>query len=280
MLLRYDIRKMQELLQSFYQLTKIRIVVFNDAFQKIAEAPGYDSAFCHLIRVNPQAEKNCQASDQYACEQCRENGSPYIYTCHAGLTEAVAPIRYGNLVIGYLMFGQILQQSDPTEYWQEVKYLCREYCIDEEALYAAYKRKKSVDLEQVLAAKKILEACATYLYLERTISLKEDSLPMQIDEYITNNLDADLSVEALCARFGISRSRLYKIMREYCGSGIEQTTRRLRIKEAKILLEKTLMSISELSYAVGYQDYNYFIKVFKKETGFTPLQYRKSVDSP
>ena len=275
MLLRYDIRKMDELLQSFYQLTKIRIVVFNDAFQKVAEAPGYDSDFCRLVRSDPRGEKGCRASDQYACEQCRASDSLYTYTCHAGLTETVAPIHYGKMVIGYLMFGQVLQQADAQSYWPEVLGLCGGYQVDEGKLHTAYQKKRPVKLEQVYAAAKILEACAGYLWLERSISLKEDSLPSRIDEYITTHLDADLSVAALCRQFDISRSKLYQVAQEYYGCGVEQVTRALRVERAKELLETTDHPVSEVSFQVGYRDYNYFIKVFKKEMGLTPSKYRK-----
>lgn len=273
MILSYDTAKMQELLKNFYLLTKIRIVVFNDTFQKIAEYPTRDSSFCSLIRSDPSAMQRCATSDRYACEQSRRAGNIYSYICHAGLTETVAPLRYGNMVIGYLMFGQVLQCDDKADYWQVVRSRCQGYVVDTIELERCYSRKKPVEMEQVVAAAQILEACAGYLWLQRTISLQEDTLPNQIDEYITGNLSADLSVNALCQRFGISRSKLYKIAGEYYGKGIEQLTRELRVSKATELLRETDLPVSAVASQVGYPDYNYFIKVFKRETGITPKQY-------
>ncbi len=275
MLFNYNVQKMEELLQSFYKLTRMRIVVFSDDFRKVAEAPGFDCAFCQLIRADKLAEQKCHASDRYACKRCRESSSIYTYTCHAGLTETVAPIRHGNLVIGYLMFGQILQHMDMNNNWAKVRQICAGYDVNMDDLHAAFISKQPVDIEKVYAAAKILEACAGYLWLERTISLQSDSLPVRIDEYISKNLSADLCVSALCSRFGISRTKLYKISHEYYGCGVEQITRSMRISKAKGLLETTDEPVSEIAYHVGYPDYNYFIKVFKKETGITPRQYRK-----
>lgn len=275
MILSYDINKLKDLLRSFYRLTKIRIVVYNDVFEKIAEVPDYDCSFCRLIRSDKNAEKICLASDKYACEMCQKNDALYSYTCHAGLTETVTPIRHGNIIIGYLMFGQVLQTPDPNTYWNQIVKKCSSYNVDMEQLYQAYLRKQPMEPGQVHASAQILEACAGYLWLQRYISLKEDSLPNKIDEYITNNLDADLSVAALCNRFNISRSKLYKIFHEYFGSGVEQMTRSLRIDKAKELLKECNDPVSEIAYQVGYIDYNYFIKVFKKETEFTPIQFRK-----
>lgn len=84
---------------------------------------------------------------------------------------------------------------------------------------------------------------------------------------------ADLSVGALCAHFNISRSGLYQIAKTYFGKGIEQLTRELRIAKAKSILLTADYPVSEVAAMVGYNDYNYFIKVFKKETGVTPKRY-------
>jgi AraC-like DNA-binding protein len=275
MVLRFDKGKLEELLHSFYFLTGIRIVVFGFDFSKIAEAPGGDCGFCQIIRSDANAERQCHTSDLHACEQCRSRNKLYSYTCHAGLTETVVPICYGNLVIGYLMIGQVLNDMNPEGYWPQIEALCKDYDIDKTKLYSEYVKLTTVTANQIFAATKILEACAGFLYLERSISLMEDNLANQVNEYIIKNLNTDLSVTALCDRFHISRSRLYKIISEYYGCGVEQLTRTLRIARAKELLKDTTQAVSEVAHQVGYADYNYFIKVFKNEAGMTPLRYKK-----
>jgi AraC-like DNA-binding protein len=273
MLLSYDIYKMQELLKSFYSLTKIRVVVFNHEFRKVAEYPESDCGLCSLIRSDPAAHRECLQCDRTACEQCKSTGRFFIYTCHAGLTESTAPIRYENTVIGYMMLGQLLVCNDAREYWPEFAKHCEKYNIDLTVLEQLYRKKRAVDVSTVFHAAQIMEACAGYLWLQRYISLKEDTLPKQIDEYITSHLDTDLSVSTLCAQFSISRSNLYQIAKTYFGKGIEQLTRELRISKAKSILISADYPISEVAAMVGYNDYNYFIKVFKKETGVTPKRF-------
>lgn len=275
MLLTYDIGKMQELLKSFYSLTKIRVVVFNHEFQKVAEYPETDCELCSLIRSDTAAYRECVQCDRTACEQCKSAGRFFTYTCHAGLTESAAPIRYESTVIGYMMLGQALVCGDAREYWPEVARRCGKYNIDLRALERLYRKKRAVDVSEVYNAAQIMEACAGYLWLQRYISLKEDALPKQIDEYISTHLDSDLSVGALCKQFSISRSSLYQIAKTYFGKGIEQLTRELRITKAKAILADANYPVSEVAAMVGYYDYNYFIKVFKHETGYTPKRYSK-----
>lgn len=279
MILNYDTSRMKQLLESFYALTHIRIVIFDDQLRIIAAHPESDCSFCALLRTNPETRERCQASDVHACQQCRQTGKLYQYTCHAGLTEVVAPLRCGNMITGYIMFGQVLVTPPTEAHWQTILDRLDDRDLDRDALKEIYFHKHTHTMDQLLASAQILEACAGYLYLQRLIFLQEDSLPQQIDAYLSENLQGDLSVQALCTHFGISRSKLYGIAREYYNMGIEQLTRKLRVNGAKKLLTQTTLPVSEVATRVGYGDYNYFIKVFKKETGATPVQYRRNGDA-
>ena len=51
-----------------------------------------------------------------------------------------------------------------------------------------------------------------------------------------------------------------------------------RIIEAKKLLIDSLLSLKEVAENVGFEDYNYFSRIFKKKTGYTPTQFRNLVN--
>lgn len=274
MILNYDIDRLGELLKNFYELTRTRIVVFSDDYQKIAQHPEQDCAFCSLIRSSPQANEYCERSDRQACMAAKTKGRLYTYRCHAGLTESVAPVISGNLVIGYIMLGQVRLKEDTPDLPAIIREASTSFGLNRNLLEQAFANLKPVPSSQVYAASQILEACAGYLWLSRLVSLSEVSLPRQIDEHIAANLSADLSSGALCKLFGISRSRLYRMAVENYGMGIDQFVRNARIRLAKNLLASTSLPLSEIASEAGYGDYNYFIKVFKKNTGMTPRSYR------
>lgn len=254
----------------------MRIVIFDASFAKIAEYPDADSEFCSLVRSDPEGHRCCLDSDRIACETCKDRSSLYSYTCHAGLTETVAPIKNGNLVIGYLMFGQVLQHRAPARHWPEVAERCAGYAVSKDGLKAAFFRKKPMAPEQVRAAAQILEACAGYLLASRLVSLADDGLPRRIDRHVAENLASDLSAKALCRHFGISRAKLYTVSKEFFGVGIEGVVRGMRIDRARELLEATREPVGAIARRVGYADYNYFSKVFKRAAGATPTEYRKA----
>lgn len=264
-----------ELLKDFYTLTKLRIVLFDDEFREIISWPGRHSTYCQLIRADSEAKNACNQCDLQACMKCRKSGKLYMYQCHAGLWETVVPLQYESVVIGYLMFGQVLMEGEKSreELWKQVEEL--PYPVDKAALKAAFFRKKRVSRETFYAAAKIMEACASYLYLSRLIFLQNQDLAGQIETYVREHLQGEIRAEDLCGEYGISRNRLYQVTGHGFGKGIAAYVREIRMKTAMELLNTTEWQISEVAREVGIPDYNYFTKVFKKFTGQTPSQYRK-----
>ena len=61
--IRVDAKKMEDLLRNFYLITGIRIVVFDDNFEKIAEYPGNHCGYCKIVRKDPNARALCKISD-------------------------------------------------------------------------------------------------------------------------------------------------------------------------------------------------------------------------
>jgi len=64
------------------------------------------------------------------------------------------------------------------------------------------------------------------------------------------------------------------LFKQVTGISFKEYLNKVRIEEAKSLLEHTDYSIMEIAVACGYSDQSYFTKVFKKATGITPKQYR------
>jgi len=54
--------------------------------------------------------------------------------------------------------------------------------------------------------------------------------------------------------------------------------RNIKIEQAKILLNKSDESITSIAERIGIPDVNYFIRVFRNETGTSPLKYRKTIN--
>jgi len=92
--------------------------------------------------------------------------------------------------------------------------------------------------------------------------------------------DADLRMEDLAVKFGLSPSYFSTVFRQNVGETFRSYLGRLRENYAKELLKTTDLQCAEIAHRCGYNDPHYFSSVFKKKTGQTPLQFRtQSQDS-
>lgn len=273
----FNLRKLNDLLKDFYTLTHIRITVFDDTFKELTAYPEHIAPFCQLIRTNPDARNACIRCDKSACEKASRQHVPYTYRCHAGLTESITPIYLGNIVIGYLFFGHVFSYPTHEKGWKYIQNMCLPYNLNLDALKAALYQQPIISEDYITSASHIMKSVAAYLCMERMVNLHQKELPVQIDDYITRHYAEKISVRTICDHFQIGRTLLYEISEQSYGIGIAEHIRNLRIKKAKILLtEHPELRISEIAAACGFEDYNYFITVFKRIVGKPPKQFRQN----
>ena len=103
---------------------------------------------------------------------------------------------------------------------------------------------------------------------------KDDRL-MQMINYIQNNYQ-NVTLENMAEEFHLSTPYLSKYIKDKSGKTFGTHVARVRLKKAKTLLKNGNMTVENISYAVGYPNVEHFIRVFKKEFGMTPTQYRNA----
>lgn len=94
-------------------------------------------------------------------------------------------------------------------------------------------------------------------------------------EYIERNYSEDLSLETLAETFYFNPSYFSTLFKNYTRVNFSQYLLNLRMKKGKELLEKTDYKVYEVAARIGYKDSKYFNRVFKKEFGVTPDEYRR-----
>lgn len=270
----FNIEKLTSLLRDFYTITHIRITVFDENFHEIASYPREIASFCQLIRTDRQAREMCLLCDENACRIAAKKHNTYIYQCHAGLKESIMPIYLSNLVIGYLFLGHVFAYGSYKAGWKVIEEKCSGYALDGASLKAACFQLPLMGEDYILSASNIMNAIASYLCMERMVTLRHENLPVQIDNYIQAHLTGKIDVKAICEHFQIGKTRLYEIAKESYGIGIAELIRNQRIEKAKnLLLDHPKLSVNEVASQCGFHDYNYFITVFKRMTGVSPKQF-------
>jgi AraC-like DNA-binding protein len=268
--------RMRNLLQSFFMLAKVRVGFFDLEGNEIMAFPQARTGYCNLIRGGPKGDEACRRCDRDAIRKAGRYNGPYIYQCHAGLTEALAPISSEKERIAYLMIGQVRQpESEDERFWDGMRRKVGHLCSDMDGLKSAYSGLKVVKVEEIHACADILQALANYVWLDNYIRIQNEPLSVRIKAYITDHLSGDLSLAGLARQFGIGKTTLCGAVKRDYRLTVNELIRSVRVERAEQLLQSGKRSIAQIAEAVGIDDYNYFSKVFREETGVTPSVFRR-----
>ncbi|MDQ0196631.1 response regulator transcription factor [Paenibacillus wynnii] len=96
----------------------------------------------------------------------------------------------------------------------------------------------------------------------------------KIQEFTDKNLHLDVSLRVLADHVNLHPTHLSKIYKIETGEGISEYISRLRMERACHKLKTTTKKVYEIGMEIGYMDPAYFIKVFKRQFGVTPQEYR------
>jgi len=106
-------------------------------------------------------------------------------------------------------------------------------------------------------------------------SIDEEFLKEAIKVVEENIADFDFTQEVLMAHLNSTRSTLYRKLKSLTGLSPSEFIKNIRMKHACAMLEKGSGNISDVAYAIGFNDPRYFSTCFRQEFGITPTEYFK-----
>jgi two-component system, response regulator YesN len=112
--------------------------------------------------------------------------------------------------------------------------------------------------------------------VERVLDYKKsyNKIFDQILEYINCNYCEDMELKHCAEMYHTSSSYIARMFKKYSNTTFSAYLNDLRMKKAKELLKDSDLTIKEVSYKAGYNNLNYFYKIFKKSTGMTPNMFK------
>lgn len=171
--------------------------------------------------------------------------SPYPFPMPCGKVKYNDPIRLEGTL-------QMMRNTSKLPLEQRERYLC--HYLNDILLQYGYERER---------------------FTKEPDNVK-DELAADIMAYLKGHYKQKVNMKNVAALFGISPSGMIKKMQKAIGVLPQRYLINLRIKHAKRLLVDTSIPISEISEQSGFENAYYFSKAFKKETGVTPSEYRKT----
>lgn len=143
-------------------------------------------------------------------------------------------------------------------------------------------------LNEYLQEKPSLESLKALLFLllneiKKNIIVEENKLypNNQIRMYklflqeIEANYHKDITLKEYAEKVNISTRQLSRMVKQISNTTLNKIIIDRRILQAKRLLKYSDLSISEIAYEIGLKDPSYFFKIFKKNNGISPLEFRK-----
>ena len=95
--------------------------------------------------------------------------------------------------------------------------------------------------------------------------------------YIQENFHRPINRESIALRFSISANHLSRLFRQQGHMTLADYITLVRVERAKFMLKKYNFKLNNVALRCGFNDVNYFCRVFKQRTGRTPTDYRTSI---
>ena len=130
---------------------------------------------------------------------------------------------------------------------------------------------------------------AESLFIQLAVALRRHRIPIDCDNlptpgrfghmltYLRHHCTADLNFEDVARRCGYSLRTFTRMFREATATTPHNYLVQLRIGRAKHAIRTTSDSITDIAFASGFNDSNYFSSCFSKVTGLSPSEYRRQV---
>lgn len=271
--IKLDVNRICELLTNLQELTNLRFSLHTIEALELVTA-NRRSDFCNLICQTQYGYRKCFNSDLKGINAAKELEKPYQYRCHAGIIDTAIPIYNREKLEAIILFGQILDDSPLEDQWRVTERNCA-WHSDMFLLKKAFHELPRLSTRAIRAAYEIINTCVNEVRLAQIVSFDQMSDFERLGLYLKTHYAEDLTAEVIANGLAISKSRLYRIIRECTeGKTLNMLITEERVYAAKKMLKKTSAPVREIGAHVGIVDYNYFTKVFRRYTGRTPSAYR------
>ena len=150
-----------------------------------------------------------------------------------------------------------------NSYWNLLIYLVGKFSNHEIAIKTS--KYFEVDMDRVDQA--------SYAVFEGS-RLHDDEAIHRVQDYIERHYQDRLNLEELADIAQLGRRTFQRRFKRAAHYTVNTYIQKIRVEAAKKFLEYDGLTVSEIIYEVGYTDFEAFRKIFKRETGLSPLQYR------
>ena len=264
-------REVQQLLDNFAAVMRVHVVFFGPRGEVLRQGRGEGNCrFCQMVQQCLSMER-CLALDRERQALARRTGRCQIYTCHAGLWEAIMPVMTGGELLGYIVFGQIRGATRPPDA------LRRAFPPDAAAaLSKAYLDLPFLSADGMDNLAGLMKLLVDYIVRNELVTLGGDRLYLATLRYLEEHLTASVTLPDAARALGRSASTLSHLLQRH-GTTFKRLLIEKRLARADALFKAhPELSVKEAATRSGFNDPAYFSRLYRRHRGTPPSQRRGS----
>ncbi len=257
--------ELNEILQSLNKLFRIRITFFD---MNDMELDYFDikplSDFCGYMRKDAAFNNKCIDCDHQHLIDAKAERKTLIYKCHSNLYEGIIPLYEQGKYFGSLVFGQVRPlpgESDSGNLSPKELEL--------------YRQLPSFSMEYLEDLADLLGRLSEYIVIKELVRYRNQQWAEELNKYIKDNIIERISIADLAGHIGKSESFISHLFRNEFGLSPKQFILAAKINSARNQLDNG-SSVKETALELGFYDEFHFSRAFKKQTGISPSQYKKT----
>jgi AraC-like DNA-binding protein/ligand-binding sensor protein len=241
-----------------------------------------DIELCRILRHEPAGRIACDRFEGRVAECAAARKCLYSKTCFAGMVETAVPVFSGGKYVATLMAGEVFRDRRKPGDWRSIIKLLG--CCDQlelERIKKAYRAVPVVHRRRIQAASSLLKFFAKTLeeHIPGWLLADSPKAPASVSRavgYIRQHAADPIHLPDVARHAGLSVQHFCDVFRTHTGLTFTQFLNRVRIENAKALLQDNAKRIAEISFACGFGSVTTFNRTFKRVDGVAPGEYRLS----
>ncbi|MBQ1211433.1 MAG: PocR ligand-binding domain-containing protein [Clostridia bacterium] len=268
---------LESVLRDFHRVSGFHVSVCDAELNEVCCYPKEVLPFCKRIQQDPLFRAGCIKCDRSALESVKRTDRPYLYQCYCGLYEAIAPLYNSGVLSGFLMIGQVSDETPDNR--EKIRRATASVFADAEEQERFLQEVHTVPSEHILSYSRLMSIVAEYLTRNDRLRTTDEDLADLIKKYIYKHYAKRVTLDQLAEKFGCCKATVMNAFKKKYGMTVITYLNQVRLDNAEHLLRTTAMPIKEISYLCGFCDQNYFSKLFSNRFGCSPTAFRSLLEA-
>lgn len=269
----YNKAVLSELLTSLSVFTHSNVSLIEDSGENTKTNSLTSVDLC--LGVKECIRDRCIASDNAALKKISQQSEAFYYYCHFGMIEIILKFSISKEHHIALLLGPFRDPRHQKKDIENIMEFCRVFKKNSAKMIKNYRKIPRFTMQKFEAIKNLTTVIMEYSKTTKLISSKENFLDEELNPYIEKHIDEKIIIGKAAKDLNVTTKQLERIVRLCSGISPKKYLQRYKVLKAYEDIRYTTTPLPDIASAYGFDDYNYFIKVFKTIKGITPSKARK-----